>query len=923
MDQFVVDYLRSGKAWLLIGSGPSNQMGYPSWEKFASLGLEILKKEARDKNSDQVENAIRKKDFPKALELLNSLLGTNRLLQHLHDNCRASRLGKIYELIARWPVPVYLTTNYDDEIQKHLTALGESYVTYSNTEDHFAHLQTDLNGGIFKIHGDLRSNSGLILTTSQYNEIENAESWKYWRTKLTSVFQMNRLIVIGHSLTDKNVRHVLEAAKQGSGVIQPVCWIAPDVTPVIAREYLEKFRIRVISYDNQDGEHNSLLRLIEHISDFVPSRTSVHVQDQITAISRSPMGIDAAAPGFFVFNKLGFGGDCEEKRVNIMLASIQSALTKLKAMEPFTFETALSISGWPMGHDMTDDFSKKILNAAIKENLLSHHKDDKFNVGLDAESLARENKAKFEHVRDRFISSLCLRLKRGYPTLSGAEISLISSNIEASLTGYFREGGLTLATALFSSVNSLKSSIIPSTIIGFITKASTQYDDILKRQAFCTVSVDAFIHSESAERDYLGRISHGFFAFHALGVFGDAAIARLRRIKETVWLVDSSAQIPALALAAPTNLVFYNSISKLYNMGIRLFTTQKLFEETKEHLWFANKIVSEKGPSSNLVLDAAKGQAPFKRSNQFLEGFIRWRHAGNPADWEKYMFETFGNQAPKENDIKNALNKIGIEVIPFNDWPGYLDQDLDVSLDFTEKISGIWESKQDSAVKKASDPNKKAQPEAEALVIIKREREGDYNVLSDKGIGSPAWFISHTSILNLLEPSSKITWQPEAFVSFVSTLSHASDSNSANQAFETLLWGFAQAGVSLLDDKMLVDTFGGIIDQATLSLKEQQELYDNTVFEKYGESAERVLERISPLNRPMAAAQLLSEMTQIESKKKEIALKAAADALARACSAEKKLAEVERYRRKMEVKRASGKRKAKKQSAKSKKKKKK
>jgi len=65
----------------------------------------------------------------------------------------------------------------------------------------------------------------------------------------------------------------------------------------------------------------------------------------------------------------------------------------------------------------------------------------------------------------------------------------------------------------------------------FITEASTKYEDILKRQAFSTVSLDIFIRSEAAEREYLGRISHGFFAFHALGVFGEAAIERLKHAK--------------------------------------------------------------------------------------------------------------------------------------------------------------------------------------------------------------------------------------------------------------------------------------------------------------------------------------------------------------------------------------------------------
>jgi hypothetical protein len=227
--------------------------------------------------------------------------------------------------MARWPVPIYLTTNYDDEIQKKLTELREAYVPYSNSENHLAFLTMDQEGAIFKLHGDLRSENGLILTKNQYRAIEDADDWAYWRTKMTSVFQMARIVVVGHSLSDKNIQHVLEAAKRGAGVVQPVCWIAPDVDLDLSREFLEKYRIRVISYDNRDGTHRNLRRLLKHITQFIPPRTAIGIREQIAQVSRSPPGSSAAAPGYFVFNKLAAQSNYEEKRLDIILASIQAA----------------------------------------------------------------------------------------------------------------------------------------------------------------------------------------------------------------------------------------------------------------------------------------------------------------------------------------------------------------------------------------------------------------------------------------------------------------------------------------------------------------------------------------------------------------------------------------------------------------------
>ena len=46
MDTVLVDYLMSGETWLMVGSGPSNAMQYPSWRSLASTAIETAKIEA-------------------------------------------------------------------------------------------------------------------------------------------------------------------------------------------------------------------------------------------------------------------------------------------------------------------------------------------------------------------------------------------------------------------------------------------------------------------------------------------------------------------------------------------------------------------------------------------------------------------------------------------------------------------------------------------------------------------------------------------------------------------------------------------------------------------------------------------------------------------------------------------------------------
>lgn len=904
MDSFLVDYLKSGQAWVLVGSGPSIEMGYPSWEKLATIAYEAARIEAAARGVGAIEAALRRKDFPKVFEDTQVILGGPRLLQVLQGGLTSTCTGEIYKLIARWPVPVYLTTNYDDEIQHHLAALGEAYIPYSNSEDHLSYLLPGLSGAIFKLHGDLRSETGLILTSTQYKDIAEMPNWVYWRTKMTSVFQMNRVVVIGHSLSDKNIKHILEAAKRGAGVLQPICWIAPDVPTQQAKEFLEKYRIRVISYDNRDGEHRNLVRLVETVSQFIPPRTTVHIQDQIAKLFQPALGNNAAAPGFFVFNKLAAQSDYDEKRIDVMLAAIQSAVPALASMGQFALKTALEASGWPKELPLPLDLATSISSRAVQQGLLTRV-GDQFTVGDKATMLAAENKERFEHMRERFKTSLQLRAKQAFPALSNQDAAQISGDIESSLTGFFKEGGLSLASTLFSTQHRREQTPIPSSIIKFITEASTRYEDLLKRQAFASVSVDAFVHAGSAERDYLGRVSQGFFAFHSLGTFGDVAIERLKQAKNTVWLIDSSAQIPALALGAPTNPAFVDCFSRLHAAGIRLFTTEKLFSETREHLWFANDVVKRNGPDSTAVLAAAKGEPPYRKSNLFLEGFIRWQSAGNPCNWENYNFQMFGTRSPKAIDIKSVLLKLGVEVIHFQDWPGFEEPDYGICQEYAEKIiqkKGNQSVALDGGDINQPNPHKKAEPEAEAFVIVRKEREGLYHVLAEVGEHSPSWFISQTSILNALEEGSRVTWQPEAFLRFASTLSSVANPQSTDRAFEALLWGLAQSGLSLLDEDTVMRAFGAPIDHATLDIAEQRQLYHATIEQKYGEPLEAVLARVSPSYRPLAAIQIANEMAQAAAQQRQIAEARALREAKRAELAEKQLRAVEKFRRKMEAK---------------------
>jgi len=200
---------------------------------------------------------------------------------------------------------------------------------------------------------------------------------------------------------------------------------------------------------------------------------------------------------------------------------------------------------------------------------------------------------------------------------------------------------------------------------------------------------------------------------------------------------------------------------------------------------------------------------------------------------------------------------------------------------------------------------KKAKPEAEAILIVKNEREGKYNILDPSPSSSQAWFVSHTSILNFVDPGLRITWKPEAFLSFASTLSPTSDHRLAEQAFDTLLWGIAQSGISLLPEETIENVFGGVIDQAELNVVDQRQIYADTLASKYGTPVDSLLGMTDPLNKPLLAIQLANEMAQKQTKRFKAAQETNATLQRELLVKERELKRVDRYRKKLAKKKAA------------------
>jgi len=74
MDQFLIEYLKSGKAWVLIGAGPSTAMGYPSWGQLAEVAINTAKVEVGEKINGNIDAIMKRKDYPAVFDKIREIL---------------------------------------------------------------------------------------------------------------------------------------------------------------------------------------------------------------------------------------------------------------------------------------------------------------------------------------------------------------------------------------------------------------------------------------------------------------------------------------------------------------------------------------------------------------------------------------------------------------------------------------------------------------------------------------------------------------------------------------------------------------------------------------------------------------------------------------------------------------------------------
>lgn len=153
---------------------------------------------------------------------------------------------------ARKNIACIVTTNYDKLIEDvfHFNPLIGNDILLSNPY-----------GSVYKIHGGVDDHNSIIITSDDYKEFNN--KYDLIRAQLISLFIHNPIIFLGYSISDNNIKQILETI-----------FSYVDYTD----ELSEKIRSNFLLVEHKSGSYNS--EIIEH--DININRTVIRINKLIT-----------------------------------------------------------------------------------------------------------------------------------------------------------------------------------------------------------------------------------------------------------------------------------------------------------------------------------------------------------------------------------------------------------------------------------------------------------------------------------------------------------------------------------------------------------------------------------------------------------------------------------------------------------------
>ena len=273
----LIESIARRRCVLFLGSGISanskNKEGKrpATWETFLR---NILEKESQKLSSQKgiIENYLSQKDFLTACEIIVNAIGEESFGDIVADEFRRPGYNpsdihkEIYALDSR----IIITPNVDKIYEQYAIqeSSGTIVVKSYNDPDIAKYLRTT-DYLIIRAHGHVDDSKHLIFTHKQYGNARCSYSSFY--KMLDALILTHTFIFLGCGINDPDIKLILE----NSNFIYPNC--RPHYFITAENEYGEEIQsillknrnLELLSYENSDHNHSSLLPNLQRLNQLV------------------------------------------------------------------------------------------------------------------------------------------------------------------------------------------------------------------------------------------------------------------------------------------------------------------------------------------------------------------------------------------------------------------------------------------------------------------------------------------------------------------------------------------------------------------------------------------------------------------------------------------------------------------------------
>lgn len=853
----VLEYINTGETLAFIGAGVSRELGIPTWPELAAELVSRLPAGLGKRR----EEADRLNEKGRYAELCG-WIARNVNEDFLYSNCKeilhdSGASGKISDFIARFPFKAVFTTNFDDSLHRHFQAAGRAVSTYLNTPEDLASVDIDSLTCLVKLHSDLDHRDTLVLTDSQYSRVRTAGEFEYLRQFVRSYFYTKRFLIVGYSLSDPDIQLLIEQVAQNLRRKTPIYAVVADAQPEERARLKSLYNIDVISYRNQSGTHQELIRLFQALSAFV-GETPTRRQDPQLDLKR--------AQSLYLWSRFGLSGDASSAHVDSLKSVILSELRE-RPQTPTNLQGSVGAIVGLTGPILTEAVGQAITDLHVNGHVEAD--GEILRLSSTAAELASGAATQHARLRQAFVEQTQLDLDSRWPDVSETDRERAVELVLSVLVEIFNERGVELVNSVLggAQVGGHRSPNLFATLSRAGVELGT--DDL--RYRFVSYSADLITNPREAQRAYLEHLALAFFSLNALAMDPDGHQFRRQFLSGRTVMLDSNILIPLVPLRG----TFQDDMNRLVTLarecGMPLVTSEGFIEELYRHGTWAADLVDTHGETSIEVLEAARGEG-YKR-NAFLDGFVRYSVDERTIKFRRYLSECIGGaEFTRKNIIEYLDSEFGIGCFDFGRLTSRR-QSAFVDRDETEDF--IRQEAEEHLIDKG-DSRVRAEAEAYAIVANWDAMSEDGSspeagpAISDIAVLSRGGFLNRIARFGPRPIGRYIVVPPDALYGFL--LRSGSVPQSALSFRELMVSPLFDTSAHFIDRERYRKFFSHLINDAERIYREHLETFQAQI-----DSALKpeFFDDVEPLDRPYFVfslqSQLESKIGEKEAKERELA----------------------------------------------------